>query len=55
MLAQRLAALAPAPRETLQWIKASIGSVVRLIPIEDVLYFMPTTGTGARSRPTAKR
>ncbi len=38
-LAERLAALRPAPRPTLQWIKASIGSTVRLIPIDDVLYF----------------
>jgi DNA-binding LytR/AlgR family response regulator len=36
-LAERLGQLAP--RAPLQWIKASIGSTVRLIPIEDVLYF----------------
>jgi DNA-binding LytR/AlgR family response regulator len=38
-LADRLAQLGPAPRQNLQWIKASIGSTVRLIPVEDVLYF----------------
>jgi DNA-binding LytR/AlgR family response regulator len=38
-LADRLAQLGPTPRQTLQWIKASIGSTVRLIPVEDVLYF----------------
>ncbi len=36
-LAERLARLRPPP--TLQWIKASIGSTVRLIPTDDVLYF----------------
>jgi DNA-binding LytR/AlgR family response regulator len=38
-LAERLAAIGSKPRPTLQWIKASIGSTVRLIPVEDVLYF----------------
>lgn len=38
-LAERLERLGPAVRPTLQWIKASIGSTVRLIPVEDVLYF----------------
>ena len=38
-LADRLARLGPSPRQPLQWIKASIGSTVRLIPVEDVLYF----------------
>jgi DNA-binding LytR/AlgR family response regulator len=37
-LAERLAHLAP-PRQPLQWIKASIGSTVRLIPVDDVQYF----------------
>jgi DNA-binding LytR/AlgR family response regulator len=38
-LAERLERLGPAARPKLQWIKASIGSTVRLIPVEDVLYF----------------
>ena len=38
-LAARLARLGPTPRPALQWIKASIGSTVRLIPVEDVLFF----------------
>ena len=38
-LANRLARLGPSTRPALQWIKASIGSTVRLIPVEDVLYF----------------
>jgi DNA-binding LytR/AlgR family response regulator len=38
-LAAHLERLGAAPHRTLQWIKASIGSTVRLIPIEDVLYF----------------
>ena len=38
-LADRLARIGPAQRQPLQWIKASIGSTVRLIPVEDVLYF----------------
>jgi DNA-binding LytR/AlgR family response regulator len=38
-LAQRLAGIGSTPRPTLQWIKAGIGSTVRLIPVEDVLYF----------------
>ena len=38
-LAERLSGLGPAKRSTLQWIKASVGSTVRLIPVEDVLYF----------------
>ena len=38
-LADRLARLGPSSRQPLQWIKASIGSTVRLIPVEDVLYF----------------
>jgi DNA-binding LytR/AlgR family response regulator len=37
-LADRLAHLA-APRQPLQWIKASIGSTVKLIPVDDVQYF----------------
>lgn len=37
-LAARLVRLAP-PRPVLRWIKASIGSTVRLIPVEDVQYF----------------
>jgi len=39
LLAARLAKLEPARRATLQWIKASVGSTVRLIPVEDVQYF----------------
>ncbi len=38
-LADRLAHLQPDVRRPLQWIKASIGNTVRLIPVEDVLYF----------------
>lgn len=36
LLAERLA---PAARPALQWIKASIGNTVRLIAVDDVLYF----------------
>lgn len=39
LLAAKLARLEPARRATLQWIKASVGSTVRLIPVEDVQYF----------------
>lgn len=39
LLAAKLALLEPARRATLQWIKASVGSTVRLIPVEDVQYF----------------
>ena len=39
LLAAKLAKLEPARRATLQWIKASVGSTVRLIPVEDVQYF----------------
>ncbi len=38
-LADRLARLGPSRRPPLQWIKASIGSTVRLISVEDVVYF----------------
>ena len=38
-LAERLTGLGSTRRSTLQWIKASVGSTVRLIPVEDVLYF----------------
>lgn len=38
-LADRLADLTPGTRRHLQWIKASIGNTVRLIPVDDVLYF----------------
>ena len=38
-LAQRLAGHGTTRRTTLQWIKASVGSTVRLIPVEDVFYF----------------
>jgi len=38
-LADRLARIGPQGRQPLQWIKASIGSTVRLIPVDDVLYF----------------
>lgn len=38
-LAQRLADHGTGRRSTLQWIKASVGSTVRLIPVEDVCYF----------------
>ena len=31
--------LAPKPAEHLRWIKASVGSNVRLIPVEEVLFF----------------
>jgi DNA-binding LytR/AlgR family response regulator len=36
-LAQRLHGAAPPPR--LQWIRASVGPVIKLIPVEEVLYF----------------
>ena len=39
LLADRLAAIGPSRRAPLQWVKASIGSTVRLIPVDDVLYF----------------
>ena len=39
LLAAKLANLEPPRRATLQWIKASVGSTVRLIPVEDVQYF----------------
>ncbi len=39
LLAAKLASLEPPRRATLQWIKASVGSTVRLIPVEDVQYF----------------
>jgi DNA-binding LytR/AlgR family response regulator len=39
-LVERLAArLAPQAGERLRWIKASVGSNVRLIPVEEVLFF----------------
>jgi len=38
-LADRLAHLGSAAPRHLQWIKASIGHTVRLIPVDDVLYF----------------
>ena len=40
-LLQALASRLPAPpaREALRWIKASVGSSVRLIPVEEVLFF----------------
>ena len=38
-LAQRLADHGSVRRSTLQWIKASVGSTVRLIPVDDVFYF----------------
>lgn len=31
------------PRQTLKWIKASVGQAVRLIPIEQVIYFKSDT------------
>jgi DNA-binding LytR/AlgR family response regulator len=39
LVASLAARLAPAPVEKLRWIKASVGSNVRLIPVEDVLFF----------------
>ncbi|MEO8937987.1 MAG: LytTR family DNA-binding domain-containing protein [Burkholderiaceae bacterium] len=39
LLADRLAQLGAASRPSLQWIKASIGSTVKLIPVDEVLYF----------------
>ncbi len=39
LLAEKLARLAPRRTATLQWIKASVGSTVRLIPVDDVQYF----------------
>ncbi len=39
-LVERLAGrLAPRPAEHLKWIKASVGQSVRLIPVEEVLFF----------------
>lgn len=39
-LVERLAGrLAPRPAEHLRWIKASVGQSVRLIPVEEVLFF----------------
>ena len=39
LLADRLSKLGLTGRPPLQWIKASIGSTVRLIPVDEVLYF----------------
>ncbi len=41
-LAQRLQQQAPA-RQHLQWIKASVGNSVRLIPVQDVVYLRSDT------------
>ena len=38
-LVASLAARLQPPHEKLQWIKASVGATLRLIPIEDVLFF----------------
>ena len=38
-LLESLSSRLPAPREYLRWIKASVGSNVRLIPVEEVLFF----------------
>lgn len=38
-LARQLQGKVPAPRETLRWIKASVGANVRLIPVDEVIYF----------------
>ncbi len=47
-LAGRLAGrLGARPAEHLRWIKASVGSNVRLIPVEEVLFFQPTRSTRA--------
>lgn len=37
-LAERLRQQSPAPKQHLQWIKASVGNSVRLIPVEEVVY-----------------
>jgi DNA-binding LytR/AlgR family response regulator len=42
LVAQVAARLKP-PQEPLRWIKASVGSHLRLIPIEDVLFFQSDT------------
>ena len=39
VLAQLAARLAPAPGEYLSWIRAGVGETVKLIPVEDVLFF----------------
>jgi DNA-binding LytR/AlgR family response regulator len=39
LVASLAARLAPAPVEKLRWIKASVGANVRLIPVEEVLFF----------------
>jgi DNA-binding LytR/AlgR family response regulator len=39
LLEDLAARLAPHPAEHLRWIKASVGSNVRLIPVEEVLFF----------------
>ena len=39
LVAQLASRLGPPGRERLRWIKASVGSSVRLIPVEEVLFF----------------
>ena len=39
ILARLAARMAPAGRQYLQWIKASVGSTVRMIAIDDICYF----------------
>jgi DNA-binding LytR/AlgR family response regulator len=39
LVANLSARLAPRPAEHLRWIKASVGSNVRMIPVEEVLFF----------------
>lgn len=39
ILARLAARMAPAGRQYLQWIKASVGSTVRMIAVDDICYF----------------
>lgn len=39
ILARLAARMAPAGRQYLQWIKASVGATVRMIAVEDICYF----------------
>jgi DNA-binding LytR/AlgR family response regulator len=39
ILARLAARMAPAGRQFLQWIKASVGSTVRMISVDDICYF----------------
>jgi DNA-binding LytR/AlgR family response regulator len=41
-LLQRLQALLPQAAEHLRWVRASVGTDVRLIPVDDICYFQAT-------------